>query len=416
MNPSLPGAHFVPDSEARVMPDGRLYVYGSYDVSGRMSYCSDVLHVFSTSDLINWVDHGIAFSVKDIPWADAGSILYAPDCIHRNGKYYLYFCLSDNTEGVAVSDFPYGPFQNAALIGVASGDGIDPAIFIDDDKTPYYYWGQFSLRAAKMNPDMKTLSETTVTRNLLDEKRHGFHEGASVRKYKDTYILLYTCILRGRATCLAHATSKHPLGPFTYRGIVIDNIGTDPETWNNHGSIEVFRGKWYVFYHRSSQNSRFNRRLCIEQIDIADDGFIREVLPTTQGAGEAIASSTLIPASSACRIGGWGTNAYIAPDPALQFEEVITNAADSGWAVFRYVRFGGNESSVCIAYSASAPGRFIVSADDEQLCEFSFDPTDGQYRSVSCAITKITGVRTLYIEWKVEKKTMNLRSICFENN
>ena len=30
-NPILPLEHHVPDSEAHVMPDGKLYIYGSYD-------------------------------------------------------------------------------------------------------------------------------------------------------------------------------------------------------------------------------------------------------------------------------------------------------------------------------------------------------------------------------------------------
>ena len=39
MNPILPIQHFVPDVEARQWADGRLYLYGSYDISGRTSYC-----------------------------------------------------------------------------------------------------------------------------------------------------------------------------------------------------------------------------------------------------------------------------------------------------------------------------------------------------------------------------------------
>ena len=30
-NPVLPPEHHIPDGEAHVMPDGKLYVYGSYD-------------------------------------------------------------------------------------------------------------------------------------------------------------------------------------------------------------------------------------------------------------------------------------------------------------------------------------------------------------------------------------------------
>ena len=52
-NPMLPLEHHVPDGEARVMPDGRLYVYGSYDTSDDW-YCSDRYHVVSTADLREW--------------------------------------------------------------------------------------------------------------------------------------------------------------------------------------------------------------------------------------------------------------------------------------------------------------------------------------------------------------------------
>ena len=415
MNPVLPKNHFVPDSEARVMPDGRLYVYGSYDLSGNMSYCSDILHVFSTDDLVNWTDHGVSFSTKCIPWAKEDSLLYAPDCIHRNGKYYLYFCLSDGAEGVAVSNFPYGPFENAEKIDYASGDGIDPAIFVDDDGRAYYYWGQFSLRAAEMSADMKTLKKESVILDLIDEKRHGFHEGASVRKFKDTYILLYTCILRGKATCLAHATAKHPLGPYVFRGIVIDNIGVDPETWNNHGSIECFDGNWYVFYHRSSQNSPFNRRLCIEKINISDDGYIEEALPTSSGVDSPLCALNPIPASSACRLGGWGAKAFIAPDPFLQNEEVIQNAEKDGWAVFRYIDFSESVNRFTIEYASNAIGTLDVWAGDCKIATVSLEDTLMRYCDSSSVSLPFQGICTLYLEWHLKEGSAKFRIFRFSS-
>lgn len=48
MNPLLPLEYFV--------PDGRLYLYGSYDICGKEECCSDMLHVFSTVFLfIRWI-------------------------------------------------------------------------------------------------------------------------------------------------------------------------------------------------------------------------------------------------------------------------------------------------------------------------------------------------------------------------
>lgn len=59
MNPILPVRHFVPNGEARLMPDGRLYLYDSYDLPEENTYCSKVLHVFSTLDMAEWTVHGV---------------------------------------------------------------------------------------------------------------------------------------------------------------------------------------------------------------------------------------------------------------------------------------------------------------------------------------------------------------------
>ena len=66
-NPILPLNHHVPDSEAHVFSDGRLYIYGSYDDLPD-AYCSDFYRVFSTGDMENWKDHGVSFRGQDVPW------------------------------------------------------------------------------------------------------------------------------------------------------------------------------------------------------------------------------------------------------------------------------------------------------------------------------------------------------------
>ena len=107
-NPVLPATEFIPDVEARVWQDGRLYFYGSYDIRGQAWYCSDQYHVYSTDDWVHWIDHGVSFRVADVPWV-RDAALYAPDCVFANGRYHLFFCLSDGSEGVAAADSPAGP-------------------------------------------------------------------------------------------------------------------------------------------------------------------------------------------------------------------------------------------------------------------------------------------------------------------
>lgn len=404
MNPVLPRTHFVPDGEAHEMPDGRLYVYGSYDLSGAQKYCSDVLHVFSTDDMVHWTDHGVCFCTAAISWAEPGCALFAPDCIHRDGKYYLYFCLSNNAEGVAVADQPWGPFTDPQPICIANGDGIDPAIFIDDDGQAYYYWGQFSLRAAKLNADMRTLDESSVIYGLIDEKRHGFHEGSSVRKRNGIYYLVFSDISRGRPTCLGYAMSRSPLGPFEYKGIIIDNIGCDPETWNNHGSIAEYRGQWYVFYHRSSQNSRYSRRLCIEPIFFEPDGTIRETLPTTQGVEPPLLADHPIAAADACRLAGNGSHTHILPDTRCPGEEVLAIVSPEGWAAYRYINFDQPITETVLEMEADGFGVVKIWADDELMGEIPVRPTGGERRKMKGTVRSVSGIHTLYLEWKLDEE------------
>ncbi|MDA1044276.1 MAG: family 43 glycosylhydrolase, partial [Verrucomicrobia bacterium] len=265
MNPILPLQHFVPDPEARVWEDGRVYFYGSYDFSGDLAFCSTQYRVFSSADLVEWTDHGVSFRAEDAYPEEAcpGVPLCAPDCVYKDGLYYMYFCLADQSEGVASSELPYGPFKNAVPVEGAHGDGIDPAVLVDDDGQAYYYWGQFRCRAARLLPNMSALDMATRVDNLIDEASHGFHEGASMRKRNGVYYLIYSDISRGKPTCLSYATSRSPLGPFKKGGVIIDNADCDVASWNNHGSIVEFKGQWYVFYHRSSQASACSRRACV---------------------------------------------------------------------------------------------------------------------------------------------------------
>lgn len=339
-NPILPLQHHVPDSEAHVMPDGKLYIYGSYDDRDDV-YCSDKYHVVSTPDMKHWTVHDISLKGQEIPWfndpdapkypgidwshptpfirkmlesmsqdkekfetQDDGpkpALLFAPDCAYRDGTYYLYFCMQDDSEGVAVSERPEGPFTNPVQLPCG---GIDPAIFIDDDGEAYFYWGQLFSHGVRMNRDMVSFDETQIVNDLVTEEEHFFHEGSSMRKIGDTYYYVYADMERGKPTALGYSTGKSPMGPFTYQGIIIDNDGCDPASWNNHGSIECVDGQWYVFYHRCSRGVQEHRRLCIEKINILPDGTIPEVKMTSQGVGEPFGPGETIMGYQACGLKG----------------------------------------------------------------------------------------------------------------
>lgn len=378
-NPVLPVEYHIPDSEGHVMSDGKLYIYGSYDDREDV-YCSEKYYVVSTPDMEHWTIHEESLNGEQIPWfrdpeapkypgidwshptpfiqkmlanmaadgedmkekfekeeeGEKPALLFAPDCAEKDGTYYLYFCMPDDSEGVAVSDRPEGPFHDPVQLPCG---GIDPAIFLDEDGQAYYYWGQLFSHGVRLNPDMVSFDPETIVDNLVTEEEHFFHEGSSMRKIGDTYYYVYADMERGKPTALGYSTSKSPLGPFTYRGIIIDNADCDPASWNNHGSIEQVNGQWYVFYHRCSRGTQQHRRLCIEPITINSDGTIEEVKMTSQGLGEPFAPGEEMMGYQACGVKGSGfIGIGTETERAQGYEEKLTNLSAGDEITFRYVK------------------------------------------------------------------------------
>ena len=255
-NPIVPPGVFAADPEGHQWKDGRLYLYVSRDESPDF-YCSWRYDLLSTDDLRNWTIHRDAFASKgpndEVPYSDGE--LYASDAAYKDGKYYLYYSMRDAIdEGVAVADAPAGPFRDGRPVeGISQ---IDPAVFIDDNGQAYLYWGQFSAKGAKLKDNMLEVDTTTIVDGLVTEQEHFFHEGSSMRKRNGIYYMVYSHLRKGRPTCIGYATSRSPLGPFEYGGVIVDNAGCDPESWNNHGSICEFDGRWYVLYHRTTMRWR----------------------------------------------------------------------------------------------------------------------------------------------------------------
>src|SRR5690242_14167640 len=113
---------------APMVHEGRLYLYTSHDedVTVNDFFTMNDWRLYSTLDMVNWTDHGSVASYKTFSWGTGDA--WAPHGIFRDGKYYLYVPLNNNTGskiGVAVADKPEGPFKDAlgkALISTGSGN------------------------------------------------------------------------------------------------------------------------------------------------------------------------------------------------------------------------------------------------------------------------------------------------------
>ncbi len=346
-NPIVPPGVFIADPAAHVWKDGKMYVYGSKDESPEY-YCSLNYRVLSSTDLKKWDVSGVSFSnkAKETKVTFMDSLLLAPDVQYHKEKYYLYYCLFDfvNAEWVAESNSPTGPFTNKRPIYTKKINQIDPCVFIDDDGQGYYIWGQFNAKIAKLKPNMTEIDTTSIKENIVTQKEHYFHEGAYMIKRKELYYLIYSDVSRaGRPTCLGYATSRSPMGPFTYRGVIIDNNNSDPAVWNNHGSLVEFKNQWYVFYHRSTNGSIAMRKACLEPITFRADGTIPEVEMTSQGAAAPLNAFDEIDAARACLVIG---NVRIKTFSADN--EGLANIQSGDKVAFKYLDFKEGANSITI--------------------------------------------------------------------
>lgn len=399
-NPLTPPGIYTADPSARVMPDGRLYLYVSVDEHPRY-YCSHKYFVLSSSDLRQWKIHPDVFASAGpddrVLYSDA--YLYAPDGLFWKGKYYLFYCLSGGgeDEGVAIGHSPYGPFNQAKpLSGISQ---IDPCVFIDDDGQPYLIWGQFNCRIARLNRDLQSVDLNSI-KVIATEKDHHFHEGAFLFKRQGVYYLVYADISRRQTpTCLGYATSTSLFGPYIYRGVIIDNTGCDPLVWNNHGSIVEFKGRWYIFYHRSTHASRSMRKTCVEPIFFTEDGLIPEVEMTSQGASPPLEACSRIEAERACQITGYTRIQY---NPETKSEE-LAGIEHGNTAAYKYLNFGkknGPNEVILRVAPEKTGGKVIIRIDwpwGPVIATCEIPGGDGRtWMNLSFPAKEVTGIHPIW--------------------
>lgn len=360
-NPIVPAGKYCADPSARQWKkNGKMYIYGSRDES-KSYYCSYRYDVLSSSDMKNWTIHPDVFASKgandQVLYND--ELLFAPDCIYKDGTYYLYYCMGGvrDVEGVATSRSPTGPFKKGEII--KNSEQIDPSVFIDDDGQAYLFWGQFAAKAAKLKSNMKEIDLSTYKDSIITEKEHFFHEGVQILKRNGFYYLVYAHIgRRGMPTCIGYSMSKSVMGPYEYKGVIIDNFGCDPYVWNNHGSLAEYDGQWYVFYHRSTNGSERMRKACIEPITFNDDGTINEVEMTTSGTAGPLEPFQKMDAERACYLTG-----NIRVQLSTFDNEELACIENQNTAAYKYFNFKKNPRKIVMQVIPQKGGQINVYAN-----------------------------------------------------
>ena len=292
--------HFSADPTARVF-EGKMYLYPSHDIPRPIErlkewFCMADYHVYSSDDLVDWTDHGVIVTQNRVPWVQPNSYsMWAPDCVYKDGKYYFYFPSTPRGEGkrgfavgVAIADKPYGPFvpQRRAIEGV---NGIDPCVLVDRDGQSYIYWAGRGLQVAKLKENMVELASEPMQ---IEGMPDGFKEGPFAFERNGKYYFTFPWV-KDKTETLAYAMGDSPMGPFEFKGIIMDESPSG--CWTNHHSIVEYKDQWYLFYHHNDYSPEFdkNRSVRIDSLSFNADGTIQKVIPTLRGVGITKARSRI---------------------------------------------------------------------------------------------------------------------------
>lgn len=324
-NPILSDGRDYTTDPAPLVADAKLYI-----ITGRDMAAADVndfimpeWQMLVTDDPASgdWVHYPhFARPEAIFRWAEpnrayAAQIVRGPD-----KRYYLYAPMleahSPNADGfaigVAVADSPLGPWQDAHPAGPVVSQSvpvkndiqnIDPTVLVDGDGRVFLYWGTFGrLKGVELERDMVTFKGTPVDVSSLP----GFFEASWIFKRKGVYYLAYAgnragpdsdCTEAVYYACIAYGTAASPLGPWTYRGVILDPVSST----TSHPGIVDFKGQWYIAYHTADakDGGHFRRSVAIDKLEWDDSvapANIRKVVPT-RAIVAPVASRNIAPAA-----------------------------------------------------------------------------------------------------------------------
>lgn len=397
-----------------------LYLYTGHDEDKSTRYVMKDWRCYSTTDMVNWTDHGSPLSLKDFSWVKSDA--WAGQCIERNGKFYYYVPMIQTNGvgaiGVAVSDRPTGPFHDALghlLVTTGKGD-IDPTVFIDDDGQAYMYWGNPHLFYVKLNQDMISFDTTIGNQGVVEVpltvesfgRGNGrswcprdtlYEEGSWFYRRNGLYYLVYAA--SGLPENICYATSTNATGPWAFKGVIIPTQG---HSSTDHPGIVDYHGHSYFFYHNDALpgGGSYTRSVCVEEFKYNADGTFPMINMTTNGP---VPISYLNPfARTEAETVSWECGVKTAKSEAVGV--YVTDIHNGAYIKVASVDFGAKGAAKFLASVASVTkdGAIELRLDGETgplIGALKVKSTGGldKWKTQSCRLRGVNGVHDLYFKF-----------------
>jgi hypothetical protein len=409
---------------APVVHDGVCYLYTSHDedVLVKNFFTMKDWRCFSSTDMVNWTDHGAVASLYDFKWAGSGwgggfeNGAWAVQAIERDGKWFLYCPLQGRGIGVLVStNGPFGPFTDPIGKPLVAGDHIDPTVFIDNDGQAYLSWGNPKCWYAKLNKDMISFDTSIGDQGLVvqdmtveafgkrskddPQRATTYEEGPWLYKRNALYYLFFAG--GPISEHLGYSTGPSPIGPWKYGGVVMPTQGG---SFTDHPGVVDYKGKTYLFYHNGDLpgGGGFHRSVCVDEMKFNPDGSVIQLNMTKLGAAPV---ATLNPYQRVeAETIAWESGVETAKTNGVGV--YVTDISNGDYIKVRKVDFTAKGAAKFMASvaGATAGGAIELRLDSETgplIGTLKVQATGAldRWQTQSCFVKKPKGVHDLYLKF-----------------
>lgn len=392
---------------APMVYNNTVFLYTTHDEDDAEGFKMQDWLLYTSTDMVNWTDHGVVASLKSFDWVKRDNGAWAEQVVERNGKFYMYCPIHGNGIGVLVSDSPYGPFKDPLgkplVWQKEHWDDIDPTVFIDEDGQAYMYWGNPNCYYVKLNEDMISYSGDIVK---LKETPEHYQEGPWFYKRNGHYYLAFasTCCPEG----IGYAMSDSPTGPWKTKGYI---MRPTERTRGNHPGIMDYKGKSYVFglnydLLKLETNTHYERRsVSVAEMHYNEDGTIQEVPYWADTKLEQIGTFNPFRKVEAETM-AWGYGLKTVPNADKSLSVVDVNNGE--YICVRGVDFGKNKARRFEVSALPLEGgnlKIRLDAPDGKIVGNVNIPQGNEtskYELYSCEVNAVSGIHDLYLSFEGE--------------
>lgn len=384
-----------------------VFLYTTHDEDDAEGFKMQDWLLYTSTDMVNWTDHGAVASLKSFDWVKRDNGAWAEQVVERNGKFYMYCPIHGNGIGVLVSNSPYGPFKDPIgkplVWQKEHWYDIDPTVFIDEDGQAYMYWGNPHCYYVKLNEDMISYSGDIVK---LKETPGHYQEGPWFYKRNGRYYLAFasTCCPEG----IGYAMSNNPTGPWETKGYI---MRPTERSRGNHPGIMDYKGKSYVFglnydLLKLETNTHYERRsVSVAEMHYNEDGTIQEVPYWADTKLEQVGTFNPFRKVEAETM-AWGYGLKTAPNTEKSLSVVDVNSGE--YICVRGVDFGKNKARRFEVSALPLKGgnlKIRLDAPDGKIVgNVNIPQGNGtsKYELYSCEVNTVSGVHDLYFSFEGE--------------